>query len=145
MGMTSTTMTSQLEAYSFITSRQDALSDARYALNRISNELMLLGSGDVEAISDTSIQFVDSSGVSSTFSSANNAGQTAIFRSAEVLLTPVQDFSLAYYDENNAVTADPAQVRQIQVSLATAPRGEEGSISLTTRITPRAFIYESYR
>lgn len=145
VGVTSQIMKTHIDAYSFITNRHTALSDASYALNRISYELMRIKTADILAVSNTSISFVDSNGANATFATGANGGKTALFRGAELLVTPIQSFAVAAYDQNNVLTAVIANIRKFKITITTAPVAAEGSLTLSTMITPRAFVYANYQ
>ena len=148
-GVTMHVISNQVSAYSFITNTQNNLSDARSALTLISNELLHLDEGAILDATDTSIDFVDYNSNTTDFHTANNNGNTALMRGDKILLAAVESFALTYYDQNNNVIANPStnvsDIRKIQISFTTKALGNEGTLALTTTLTPRHFIYEDYQ
>lgn len=145
VGVASQIMQTHINAYSFITNRHTALSDASYALNRITYELLRIKTADILAVNNNSISFLDMNGANATFATGINGGNTALFRGAELLVTPIQSFDVAAYDQNNILTMTIANIRKFKITITTAPVDTEGSLTLSTMITPRAFVYANYQ
>lgn len=145
VGVTVPILRTHINAYSFITNRHTALSDVSYALNRISHELLRVETADITAIAADSIEFVDDDGIATEFSVAANGTVNALYRGNELLLSPVQTFAMEYYDLNNNVTANITDIRKFEITITTAAVSNEGTITLSTHVMPRAFIYENYQ
>ena len=144
LGVTVQVMRTHIDAYSFITNRDTALSDASYALNRMAYELLRVDTADILTIAEDSIEFTDDDGNAASFETGPSGDDDGLFRGDELLLTPVDSLLITYYDINSVETAVIADIRKIELTLITAPLGTEGSITLKTMVTPRAFIYENY-
>ncbi|MDO8518976.1 MAG: prepilin-type N-terminal cleavage/methylation domain-containing protein [Deltaproteobacteria bacterium] len=144
-GVTVHVMRTHVNAYSFITNRHTALSDVSYALNRMSYELLRVETAEITAIAADSIDFTDDDGNAASFETAANADGTGLYRGDELLISPVTSFDLVYYDLNGIETNVIADVRSIKMTVVTAPQDTEGSITLSTMVTPRAFVYENYQ
>lgn len=145
LGVTSQIMRNHVDAYSFITNRHSALSDAGYALDRIVYELLRIETADIISIDGDSIEFVDKDNNPASFKLAANGSNMALFRGNELMVSPVQSFSIKYYDLNGNVTAVIGDIRKFEVGIVTAPVASEGSITLSTMVTPRPFLYENYQ
>ncbi len=144
-GVASQVLGTSIDSYSFIKNRQAALSDVRYAVNRMAGELLKVGSADLISVSGSDIQFTDKSGVATSFQSGTVSGKLALMRGGEVLATPIQSFSVVAYDQQGAATTVAASIRRFKVRVSTAPVDKEGSLSVTTSIFPRAFLYQGYQ
>jgi len=140
LGVTTDIMVGQVEAYSFLTNRQNALSDSRYALSRISNDLLRIPTGGLLSVSSSQIDFIDSDGFSTSFNF--NSGE--LRRGAETLLESVADFQVLGLDQDGNETATLSDIKKLRVTIVTAPVASEGSLTLSTSITPRVFVYNSY-
>lgn len=141
----SQSMVSNLEAYSFVSARQSNLADARYALNRIYQEVLLIDTDDIISIGGTSFQFVDADGTNTSFGLGQVNGVTSLVRGAEALISPVGNLQISYYDQDGNVTALANEVRTIQFTITTLAVDDEGDLTLTTSVTPRKFIYANYQ
>jgi len=133
------------DAYSFIANRQTAIADSRYALDRISTELLLIESADLISATTNQIEFEDNNGVDTSFELGSYNGQTALMRDNEPMIVPVSNFEIKYYDDSNTETAVLDDIRKIEVAITTAEIGNEGNVVLTGSIFPRNFIYDNYQ
>lgn len=148
VGATSYIMVNQLDAYSFISNRQETLSDSRYAFNRAASELIFLDTAEITAIAADQIDFVDQNGFNATFStgaSTESAGGLALYRGNEILIDPITSLTFTYLDQNGAETAVIGEIRQILMTVTTEPVANEGALTLSTRVIPRNFVYENYQ
>ena len=150
LGITSSTMLNNFDAGTYITERKAEIGDARYAMSRITDELLHVETADISNIQATQISFVSQSGESTNFRLAANGSGMGLYRGNNLLVDKVASFGLTYYDaDGNAVAADAAQipnVRRIKVSLTTGDSGGESNLALSTTITPRIFVgYSSYQ
>ncbi len=149
---TSYVLSENVEAYAFIKNRQSALSDIRYALNLMTNELLAIGRtpgvNDLTALTATSVTF-NSASTPVTFSIGDYQGQQALLRDAEPMVVPVQSVTFTGVDAAGVDVPFPAvlaDVKTIQINVSTDPIGDEGSISLSTKVVPRIYIYgDSYQ
>lgn len=150
MTTSSSMILNNIDSYQFQTSRKAALSDVRYALNRISRELRYLETTDITNIFSVKIDFLDETGTATNFRLVTSSGNLSLYRGTLVLIDRISSFSIKYYDDQGIeLVADPASipsVRRIKVSIASEPVAQEGVITLTTTITPRDFLdYNNYR
>lgn len=152
-GVTAKILNTQVDAYSFITNRQSALSDARYANNFIYNELLRMSSDGFTNCSDNSITFIDGENNSVTFQTEVVDGTTRLMRNNDILLNSISSFSLDYFDtagnqfDNtlfNDLVNEMSNIRQVKMTIVTSPSGNESPMTLTTTVTPRVFIYDDY-
>ena len=103
VGTASYVMVNQIDAYSFISNRQETLSDSRYAFNRAASELIYLDTAEITAIAADQIDFVDRNGLAANFStgaSAESAGSLALYRGNEILVDPITSLTFTYLDAN---------------------------------------------
>lgn len=149
LGVAYEAFTSQVDSYSFIAQRKMAMTDARYAVNRMTYELMRVESDDITSITDHQISFTDLNDASTNFQLSGSGDSQALYRGSEKLLDHVKTFDVKYYDEDGnqleANDANVSQVRKFEITITTAEQGEEGEVSLSTTITPRAFVYDNYQ
>jgi prepilin-type N-terminal cleavage/methylation domain-containing protein len=139
---------SQVESFSFMTSRQTVVADTRYALNRITGELILIETDDISSIASDEIQFTDSTASATSFRSNTSGDDLALFRGDEMLLDSIESFDLKYYDANdNELFSDEEinDIRRVEVTITTKEKADEGSITLTTMVIPRNFLYSGYQ
>ena len=143
--LASQVMMTQLDSYEMVANRQGELTDTRYSLNRVADELLYLKTSDVLAISSTSIDFVDKDGNDTSFEEVTTGGTTSLMRGDDELLSEISSFTLTYLDSAGATTTDINQLRQIQVSITTQAIGTTPGLTLSTTIIPRNFVYASYQ
>lgn len=144
-GVTAQLMRTQVDAYALMSGRQSALSDARYTLNRMASELILIRTADIISIAPDNLQFMDTGGNLTSFRLGTAGGVPTIFRGNDALLSPMQAFQINYYDQNEQPTAVLANIRKFQVNLTMAAQGTEGNLSISTMVTPRNFVYTNYQ
>ena len=145
VGVTSQAMIGNLTTYAFISNRQATLSDMRYAMNLMTNELTRITTATIQSISANSITFTDINGNGATYSTGMQNGELTLLKNNEALAGPITSFTLTYRDQNNNVTASIANVRKIQLTLTSAAQSDEGTIALTTTVIPRNFLYANYQ
>lgn len=149
-GIAAETMMREADTYSFITNRKTTIADVRYAMNRMSHELLRVETSDIKDISGNKIDFTDENGNTTSFKLATNGSDLAVYRGSDILIPKVQTFTIEYQDgQGNTLTAEPGQisnVRRIKLSVATEAKSNEGSITLSTTVIPRDFIgYANYQ
>lgn len=151
VGVTTESMLNNVDSYTFIANRKAALGDARYAMNRISQELLTVNTGNLTTTGSTKIIFTDDSGASVEFKLAANGTKLGIFRNADLLVDNVSSFTFAYYDSNGTqldplAAGTPAAAKRIKFTVTTQAVDNEGNITLSTIVTPRDFIgYNNYQ
>lgn len=150
LGLTSDALINNFDAATYISERKSELGDGRYAMNRMTDELLHVETADISSIQATQISFVSQSGESTNFRLAANGSEMGLYRGDNLLVDHVTSFELTYYDANGAeIAADLAQIpnlRRIKVSLTTGQSDGENNIVLSTLITPRVFVgYSSYQ
>lgn len=145
MGVTSEVLLSHIDTYQFMSQNQSTEADVRYALNRISSDLMKLAHDNVSQLSDNSITFVDTDNVVTDYGTGSSNGKTALLRGNEPLLTSVASFQIKGFDMNGQITTNISNIRRYTVTVKTQPSGNEGAITLSTTVTPREYIYASYQ
>lgn len=159
VGATSQSLLDNVDSYTFIANRKSALGDARYAMNRMTQELLKVKSTSNLTISNPlGIQFNDDTGTAVGFyMSGNGSSGNALWRGDvsdgtaddQKLVDNISAFNVSYFDANNvavATSGDATTVKRITIQLSTAAIGNEGSVSLQTTVTPRDFIgYANYQ
>lgn len=146
-GVATETMMRQADTYSFVANRKSTMADLRHAMKQITYEFMRLGSDDILDISETDIDFIDSEGNTTSFelnTAATGDGSLSLYSGSEEIVQNIQSFELEYQDgSGNVLDADAEQiadVRRIKVTIKTEAVANEGSITLSTLVTPREFI-----
>lgn len=143
-GIAAETMIRQAESYSFITNRKTSIADVRFAMNRISHDILRLESSDIQDIGATSISFTAEDGSASGFTLGADGSDLAIYRGGDILVPNVSTFNIEYQTGTGDVI-DPEEeqivnVRRIKITIITEPVGGEAPISLSTTVIPRSFI-----
>lgn len=144
MAMISQSLLAGLDTFNFVSGRQQMLNDTRYALNRISNELLQIKTEDLITLENDKIEFVDHDGLTASFEESLYNGINALYRDNELLLTSIQSFQIKYLDSFGIETADLNSVRQFNVTLVAQGDATQGDLTLTTTVVPRNFIYSNY-
>lgn len=149
MGVTYGAFSSQVDSYSNIAQRKMAMSDTRYAINRITYELMRVENSNISSITSHRVSFTDSSDSSTSFQLSGSGDSQSLDRGTEKLLDHVKTFDVVYYDEDgnvlDAIDDNISQIRKFEITVTTLAQGDEGELSLSATITPREFIYDNYQ
>lgn len=164
VGATSQSLLDNVDSYTFIANRKSALGDARFAMNRMTQDFLKLNSNDSElniapggtaAIGLTfKASYDEDCDQCGYYMAANGSGGNALWRGNgtdadqpdQILVDNISAFTLTYRDENNVITADPTLVRRITIVLSTAEVSNEGSVTLQTTVAPRSYIgYANYQ
>lgn len=149
LGIASQIFSSQMDTYSFITTRKTTLSDTRYALNKISDELLTIETNDILDIDSDQFSFTDHAGNQTDYDLEASGASLAIYRGGEKLLDNVKSFQIKYYDQNGnellAEAGNISSVRQFELIITTEEQGHEGELTLSTKVTPREYIYSNYQ
>ena len=133
--VTSTILLRSLDSYQFVTERTVLLERARFAMDRMVRELQLMEAADVLAIGGAGLQ-----GNNTDFSFIGNS----LFRGNDLLCPNVTAFGLIYLNGNGVVTATPAQVRRILISLTVQGGGTAGTTLFRSQAALRGVMYEGY-
>jgi type II secretory pathway pseudopilin PulG len=136
------TLMGQINSYSFVAERKATMSDARYAINRISYDMMRIDPENITELDSDNISFTDFEGDATSYSFDPDTG--ILSKGAEHLLDSVQNFTIVAYDSSGTETEVIADARQFKFTITTAPKNNEGSMTLTTTIMPRSFMYAGY-
>lgn len=151
VGITTESMINNVDSYVFLANRKAALGDVRYAMNRISQELLTVNTGNITTTNGTKVIFVNDSATNVEFKLAANGSKLGVFRNADLLVDNVSSFTFIYYDANGTQldplsAATPAATRRIKFTITTQALDNEGNITLSTIVTPRDFIgYNNYQ
>lgn len=151
VGITTESMINNVDSYVFLANRKAALGDARYAMNRISQELLTVNTGNITTTNGTKIVFTSDAATSVEFKLAANGSKLGIFRNSDLLVDNVSSFTFAYYDANGAqldplAAGTPAATKRIKFTITTQAVDNEGNVTLSTIVTPRDFIgYNNYQ
>lgn len=144
-------MGSQTKNLMFVANRTEALGDARYALNRISYELMHVDPPtEITNFSGTALHFRDDTGSNTSFRMDTMTGGIGIYRGSSLLVGYIDSFTITYYDATGAVlnpaTAAASDIVRMKVKIVTADNQGEGKMALQTAVTPRSVIgYENFQ
>lgn len=149
LGVASETMMRQAETYDFIASRKNTVADLRFAMNRLSDELLLIETSDLQSISGSSISFTDQNGSQVSVSLVADGDGSDLYWGNDLLAEDVTSLSFEY--QNGAGTTLEAtedsieDVRRIKVTM-TGGKGGSKDITMSTTVVPRSFIgYSNYQ
>ncbi|MBF0492398.1 MAG: type II secretion system protein [Deltaproteobacteria bacterium] len=136
-----------IDQYSAITSRKEALSQARLAINRITEELLYIDSNALVSISSSNLSFIDTSGVATNFRTQTDAGILNLYRGNDLLAKNLSAFSLTYLDSLGAQIQDGnvSNVRRIQINLGVNASNNHGDVKLRGEVYPRNFYYSNFK
>lgn len=137
-------MRESLDAYSHVQTRGSNTQDTRYGMERMVRELLLAGDTPttrIQSISSNAISFVDSNGNITNFTLSG----TNINRGGDTLLQNVTSFTVTGYKDNGNVTTTAADVRRVRIALVTTPLNDPGTLTMTTDIYIRNYLYENFR
>lgn len=146
-GVATETMMRQADTYSFVSNRKTTMASLRHTMKQITYEFMRLSTDDILDISPTKIEFINFDGDDTSFhidTASAGDGSLSLYSGSDEILLNTQSFDLEYQDgSGNELDEDPEQIdeiRRIKVTISTEAQANEGSITLSTLITPREFI-----
>lgn len=136
-----------VDSYSMIVSRKEALTQARFALNRITQELVSMSPAAITAIASTQISFNDSLGNSTNFRSQSSGGILQLYRGNDLLANNVSSFSLTYYDANNNVINDGnvSNMRRIAVDIGVNSGNGNSDVKMRGEVYPKNYYYTNFQ
>jgi len=135
-----------VDSYSLIVARKEAMSQARYALNRITQELVSINPAAITSIGSTSLGFNDSAGNPTNFRSQSTNGVLQIYRGSDLLATNVSAFSFTYYDANGNPINDGniSNMRRILVDIGVNADGYS-DMKMRGEVYPRNYYYTNFQ
>lgn len=136
-----------VDSYSLIVSRKEAMSQARYALNRITQELVSINPASITSIGSTNISFNDSVGSPTNFRSQTTNGVTQIFRGNDLLANNINSFSFVYYDANNNIITDGniSNLRRIAIDMGVNSSNGYSDMKIRGEVYPRNYYYTNFQ
>ncbi len=136
-----------VDSYSLIVARKEAMSQARYALNRITQELVSIDPAAITAIANTSISFNDSVGTPTNFRSQSTNGVLQIYRGTDLLANNVSSFSFTYYDAAGNVISDGniSNLRRILVDMGVNSSNGYSDMKMRGEVYPRNYYYTNFQ
>jgi len=147
-GVAAKVLITGLDVYALIVNRDDASQRARLAMERMEDEIVFIGTGDIFSAGNTKLRFRDSGGTSTYFSQKNESinGQVipCLFRGSDILAENVVSLDFDYFRSNGNSTYWPWRVRFINVDMSVEASADAGSIHLRTNVFPRNFMYDNF-
>lgn len=134
-----------IDTYSLVTSRRDALENARIGMDRMISEMLLVRSSDITGISPTRLDFTDSAGNPTNFKRHSYQGTIDLFRNNDFLAGQIALLNFTYYRSDGTFASFPSDVRMIGVELTVQSVGGYGTVPLRTRVFPRNFMYNGFQ
>jgi len=136
-----------IDSYSMIVARKEAMVQARFALNRITQELVSINPAAITAINSTSINFNDSVGNPTNFRSQTTNGIIQLFRGNDLLANNVSAFALTYYDANGNVILDGniSNMRRILIDMGVNAINGNHDVRIQGEVYPRNYYYSNFQ
>ncbi len=136
-----------VDSYSLIVARKEAMTQARYAMNRITQELVSISPAAITSIAASSINFNDSLGTPTNFRSQTTSGILQIYRGNDLLANNVSGFSLTYYDANGNVINDGniANLRRIAIDMGVNASNGYSDMKMRGQVYPRNYYYTNFQ
>ncbi|OGQ05224.1 MAG: hypothetical protein A2W61_01840 [Deltaproteobacteria bacterium RIFCSPLOWO2_01_44_7] len=133
-----------LDSYAHISERSANLQAARYAMERMSRELELVGdesSTNIQSIQSNSVSFVDSDSITTDFNFTNQA----LYRGTDLLLSNVTSATFTGFKDNGNTTSSGQQTRRVRIEFSTLPPGQTAPLTLRTDVFIRNYLYENFQ
>jgi len=137
-----------LETSTKILSRKETLANARYATNRILQELIALKGSDLLSIAPARIDFVDRFGRATDFHTEVSGALFDLYRGPDLLAKNIKNLSFSFFDAGGSAISDFSQiseVRRIQLDLAVKDTNALGDVSVRGEVYPRNFYYNNFQ
>lgn len=141
-GVSAQVLLQGIDTYSLITSRKNAMDNARVSMDRMVSEFLLLKSLDISSIQEAQIDFVDQLGGATNFKRVNTID---LYRGNDYMGGPLALLDFDFYKSDGTVTNVAADVRKINIELTIQSLGGYGTIPLRTEVFPRNFMYTNFR
>lgn len=125
-------LTAAVKEYVLVSTRRQALAEARAAMDRMVKEIRLIPSSAavVSVASPTNFQFEYPLGTPITYA----LNGTTLERNGVALASNVGQLQFRYYDSNSAETVVPANVRRVMIALTTTVPSGGGILPLFTTV-----------
>lgn len=136
------------EALIHVASRKEALSNARFAINRIVQEMLPIQASDLLSIAPSRITFRDASGTNTDFHIETVGERTNLYRGEDLLAKNLDTFAVTYFDAAGAPISDytnVAAVRRMQLDIAVKDLNSIESVSVRGEVYPRNFYYSNFQ
>ena len=139
-----------LDIYSLIVNRNTAFHNARAAMDRMQDEMLLLRNIDFISIGSTNFGFRDVDGALTSFkkSTVTSHGKSVpcIMRGTDYLAGDVTQLAFRYYMlDGSQVSFWPLFVRRINIDFTVTALNNAGSIHLISNVFPRNFMYSNFQ
>jgi len=143
-GVSAKILLSGIDTYEFITTRKNATQNARVAMERMVDELVLLKQWTIDSMAENKISFFDYTSTYASFKTDTFNGEPAILRGEDFLAGPSGLLDFDYLAEDDTNTASTWDVRKINIELQIDAEGGNGSITLRTEVYPRENMYSDF-
>ena len=133
-----------IASFGSISKRGSNNQDARFAMERMVRELILIKSGsggDLSNIQTTQVSFKDKQGLSTDF---HLTGST-LYRGNDPLLNHVTGLTFTGYKSDNSTTSAVPQTQRIRIQLVTLPEGQTATLVLRTDVFLRSDMYVNFQ
>lgn len=137
-------LTQGLNVYVLATQRARLLHDVRFALTKMSREIVRARAVDIRLAQPTRFTFVDTSGGPADYGFIAAGTRGTLYRTGIPVLTNVNNLQFRYFDANGNPTSSVANIRRIGIQL-TANAPVAGTLTLRTEVFPRPFAYTAFR
>ncbi len=130
------------KTYTTISNRTTSQDDARYAFDRMCQEIQGIKQGNLTGATNTQLSFVDNAGNATNFHLSGNS----LYRGSDKLLENVDSFQFIYFDASSASTSTASSVRRVVITASiSSPGGEGAALNLRTGVYLRNYLYENYQ
>ncbi len=138
-----------LDIYALIVNRNNAFHNARVAVDRMTDEMLLVETDDITWIGDQRFSFIDAGGSGTNFRqttvSQGGLSVPCLYREDDYLAGNVTSLDFDYYREDGSMAFFIWQVRRINIDLTVEAPGNAGAVRLRTEVFPRNFMYTNFR
>ncbi|GEM_PF-2465589 len=136
-----------VDSYSLIVARKEAMNQARYALNRITQELVSINPANITSIASNNITFTDNYGYNTSFRSQTISGILQIYRGSDLLANNINNLAFTYLDANGNTILDGnvANLRRIIVDLGVIASNGYSDVKMRGEVYPRNYYYTNFQ
>lgn len=141
-------LTVGLDIYVLVANRHDASQSARLGMERMTDEILLIESTDIQGMANAKFDFRDSTGDSTDFRSKtvskNGLSVPCIYREDDFLAANVTYLDFDYMKEDGSSTIWFWLVKKINVDFIVEAPANAGTVHLRTEVFPRNFMYDDF-
>lgn len=136
-----------IDQYASISARKEALSHARLAMNRMTQEFLYLKPTDLIAIGADYVSFTDTAANTTNFRTQQDGSLLNLYRGDHLLAQNLSALTLTYLDSdgNPILDGNVSNLRRIRIEIGVNAENNQGEVKIRGEVYPRNFYYTDFQ